>query len=122
MATLEEQKANRRKWVEALRSGEYEQAIRRLHREGAHCCLGVACRVAGLTDEELGGYANLTHQRRWGKVRDFFGLRDGFGSYNVDDGYSRCLTDDNDEGKSFAQIADIIESEPDGLFITPEAS
>jgi hypothetical protein len=35
----------RDKWVKALRSGEYEQAIGRLEEAGGYCCLGVLCAV-----------------------------------------------------------------------------
>lgn len=37
------------KWVEALRSGEYQQGVMYLKRDGCFCCLGVLCEVAGLT-------------------------------------------------------------------------
>lgn len=40
---------NQRKWIEALRSGEFEQATGRLHWSDdgdAYCCLGVACILA----------------------------------------------------------------------------
>lgn len=36
------------KWVDALRSGEFEQRGSFLRRGGKHCCLGVLCEVAGL--------------------------------------------------------------------------
>lgn len=49
-------KENVRKWVDALRSGEYAQtrnalAIRARNGETHHCCLGVACAVAGIEAE-----------------------------------------------------------------------
>ena len=34
------------KWVAALRSGEYEQARKKLYYAGGYCCLGVLCVVA----------------------------------------------------------------------------
>lgn len=39
----------KQKWVEALRSGEYEQADGALHdaRKNSYCCLGVLCVVVG---------------------------------------------------------------------------
>jgi hypothetical protein len=36
---------NARKWVEALRSGEYTQTQGVLRDESGYCCLGVACVV-----------------------------------------------------------------------------
>lgn len=32
-------------WIEALRSGKYEQGVKRLRDEDKMCCLGVACDV-----------------------------------------------------------------------------
>lgn len=39
----------KKKWLEALRSGEYKQGTGFLYEanEDRYCCLGVACRVAG---------------------------------------------------------------------------
>ena len=34
------------RWVAALRSGEYPQAINRLRFEDGYCCLGVLCELA----------------------------------------------------------------------------
>jgi hypothetical protein len=34
------------KWVDALRSGRYEQTTGRLANQEGYCCLGVACEVA----------------------------------------------------------------------------
>lgn len=50
-------------WITALRSGKYEQGQGCLIRQKkpgvfVHCCLGVACEVAGLApQEEEGDYA-----------------------------------------------------------------
>ena len=42
-------KRNRKAWVEALRSGKFRQTRQQLKsRNGAYCCLGVLCEVAGL--------------------------------------------------------------------------
>jgi trans-aconitate methyltransferase len=37
---------NVRRWVEALRSGDYVQGKGALAQDGKYCCLGVACEVA----------------------------------------------------------------------------
>ena len=54
------------KWVEALRSGKFEQATEQLKSDGGYCCLGVLCIVAGASwqhftgvDEETGDYLDL---------------------------------------------------------------
>jgi len=39
---------NKAKWIDALRSGKYEQCTNVLHADGGYCCLGVAVEV--LTD------------------------------------------------------------------------
>lgn len=36
----------KKQWVEALRSGKYEQGQGRLDYEGKQCCLGVLCKIA----------------------------------------------------------------------------
>lgn len=36
------------KWIEALRSGRYQQGNGYLNRAGKFCCLGVACESEGL--------------------------------------------------------------------------
>lgn len=45
-------KALKKKWVDALRSGEFNQTTGKLCRQeelgASYCCLGVLCKVAGL--------------------------------------------------------------------------
>ena len=47
--TEEQIRSNRKRWIEALRSGKYFQGVGFLHsiEMGAHyyCCLGVACEI-----------------------------------------------------------------------------
>lgn len=115
--TIEEMKANRKLWVEALRSGKYRQTKSKLKaRNGAMCCLGVLADLAGcewkydpdgkkyLANDEA-GFAPF-------EAMDFVGLKEGGGGYERGQ-----LSDLNDEGTSFKEIAAIIESEPPGLFI-----
>lgn len=37
----------RKQWIEALKSGKYKQTRKVLGNTEGHCCLGVACEVAG---------------------------------------------------------------------------
>jgi hypothetical protein len=37
----------KQKWVDALRSGEYQQTQKRLRKEDGFCCLGVLCDLYG---------------------------------------------------------------------------
>ncbi len=44
------------KWLDALRSGKYEQGAKRLRRNDAYCCLGVLCDL----------HAKTTGSGEWG--------------------------------------------------------
>lgn len=48
-------KAFKKKWVKALRSGDYKQTDAYLYNRGldGYCCLGVACKVLGADNDEL---------------------------------------------------------------------
>lgn len=103
-------------WVAALRSGEYRQGAGLLHSPdtGTYCCLGVACDLAvkhGVIKSYDGYEAVLGGTAR--PVVQWLGLSDDSAGY---DGGRGQLTYDNDVGKTFAEIADIIESNPPGLF------
>ncbi len=118
MLTLEQQKANRKLWVEALRSGKYRQTTGVLKDlAGGMCCLGVLCDVVGLAWTE-GDDRNYVAGTTYSAVAppeamQFVGLTEETGAYRsgID-----SLAVKNDKGATFAQIADIIESEPKGLF------
>jgi hypothetical protein len=103
----------RAKWTAALRSGEYEQGKKDLCTpDGAYCCLGVAGKVIGLSDYELRDIRNMS-VNPYALVAKTFGLRDVLGEYSTN-----ALFRHNDvEGLTFAQIADIIDAEPEGLFV-----
>lgn len=120
--------------VEALRSGDYKQTSGRLRRGDEFCCLGVMCEkyheitgeggwtpggpngldvfAAGDLDASV-NYASGSDLPD--AVRDWVGLKGWAGTYDTfTDGAS--LMERNDTGCTFAEIADIIESEPEGLF------
>jgi hypothetical protein len=110
---------NAKKWVEALRSGKYEQASNALRSGNAYCCLGVACEISGIgewdSDDRVSYAAYLEETGKLpARVMDWLGIRDDVGGYNNGD---NCLTDDNDNGRSFTQIANIIEKYQDELFV-----
>ena len=112
---------NQQAWVEALRSGRIVQARTVLGRtDGSRCCLGVAsdiCVEAGILPaptaclngelQYAGGVSGFAPE----SVRVFLGLRMRTGGYS-----KSSLVSDNDDGATFAEIADLIESEPAGLF------
>lgn len=121
---------NAKKWVAALRSGEYKQTTEVLYNktEDAYCCLGVACMVY---EQETGNMLTKDLEveqgfdeslRAFPEVQEWLGLNGEEGYFNqIERGkrYAKTLTTLNDsEGYSFEDIADVIESEPDGLFNT----
>ena len=111
---------NAKKWVVALRSGEFTQGTGSLERDGKNCCMGVACRLYqedvgdlritslanAITFDGLGGYPPQ-------KVQEWLGLKSHRGDYGFE---CESLVSANDSGKTFTEIADIIESESDTLF------
>lgn len=106
----------RQLWTAALRSGKYKQGQLKLEEDGAYCCLGVACLLA----EEHGVYVRrndkgevvggtLNYQRN---VQEWLGLSKPHGGFENDN-----LINLNDGlGKTFEEIADVIDSEPEGMF------
>lgn len=111
----------------ALRSGEYRQGrglLCALHKEGAsYCCLGVACEF--YRQENPGFYTEdsaARGRRTYGlnrnvvvlpsEVVDWLGLSNSLGAHAGND-----LVAANDSRRlTLAQIADLIEAEPEGLF------
>ena len=108
---------NAKKWVAALRSGKYKQGKGKLRHEGRYCCLGVACDISGLVAWEHNSYDDEEYELT-SQIKNWLGLNTSVGSY-YESTTLLTLVALNDSGKSFSEIADIIESEPDGLFEKP---
>jgi hypothetical protein len=117
---------NAKTWVEALRSGEYTQTHGALRKGDSFCCLGVACDLAvkaGVIPESR-EYARTSDVHEYdgstgilpGAVTKWMGLQTNAGAFLDSDKGETCLSELNDWGESFEQIADTIESEPKGLF------
>lgn len=115
---------NAKKWVEALRSDKFQQTKEKLYDGLAYCCLGVACEV--YAKENGGSFEKDFSYDEWffdgdsctlpDSVLHWLGIRTNAGSYDTFEDAS--LLADNDDGcKTFEEIADIIESEPEGLFV-----
>ena len=116
--TLEQMKEHRRLWVEALRSGKYKQGTHALRSsDDRYCCLGVLCDIAGV---EWGRHSSELYRAGYDitaappKAMGFVGLTDRIGGFGEG---SDALASWNDFGANFAEIADLIESNPPGLFI-----
>lgn len=114
----------KRRWVEALRSGEYTQGWGHLgkHWEGKkaqYCCLGVLCEVAGepttwLDYDEDGFKLMVTDGITAYPSYSLAARVDLPGRYGefpreVEDLIGNTLADLNDAGFTFSQIADLIE-------------
>lgn len=94
------------RWVSALQSGEYKQGTGLLHRDDKFCCLGVLC---DLHAKETGNlWEGSEHSSHYlyalvippGEVMEWAGLESDA---------ANNLTQMNDTGTSFEQIARVIE-------------
>ena len=117
---------NARAWVAALRSGKYKQGKRALHpTPDTYCCLGVACDLYQRAMGESWQNDNSSILSFWGnaqvlppRVRLWLGLTFPTSTYLKEDGRTyESLANLNDRGVTFNEIADLIESEPEGLFL-----
>lgn len=122
----------RAKWIEALRSGEYQQTPQRLCSLGedgeplGYCCLGVACEVYQKHEKRLAVRNDQEEQYRFydncsgvtpGVVRDWLGLRNAHGGPDdVESTISLVELNDRDK-KTFAEIADILEFDNGVYFV-----
>ena len=107
-------------WVAALRSGDYKQGKSYLSYQGKFCCLGVLCDLAVNMGVDVDVDANVCDEVYYDGKEDlppeaiwkWVGLTDQGGS-------SECgqLFQLNDDGLTFSEIADLIESRPAGLFV-----
>ena len=96
----------KKRWVAALRSGEYEQTAGKLRDEVGFCCLGVLYDIeADDWWENVGGPCWLTHKDGMGARLPEW-LSDQVGISIDDQSY---LAGMNDNGKTFKQIAAYIE-------------
>jgi hypothetical protein len=104
-------KSIKKKWVAALRSGEYEQGTGKLRDGDTYCCLGVLCDIHR---KETGGRWRLEKYRAENlrlpdEVVSWAGLKSKSPAvfYENEDQYLSVLNDDIE--CNFDQIADAIE-------------
>lgn len=117
---------NAKLWVDALRYEGFKQTTCRLQDENGYCCLGVACvvyeRETGdeLPKNEIGCYFENVLCGHFISVQNWLNLSSdmgGFANMELEEGITGNLTDLNDFFRfDFPDIADIIESQPKGLF------
>ena len=104
----------KQKWVDALRSGDYQQTKGRLRKEDEFCCLGVLCDLYGKEN-------NVEWQHN--EVDDYFYEKNStvlplsVMEWADVDGQSadicnvtETLAGLNDSGSTFNEIADLIEN------------
>lgn len=99
-------------WIAALRSGKYIQGYRRLRtRDSRYCVLGVACDVIDPTRWSLAHRAGSIAPVYVFDEQHAFTMPYELGLewYGMKD--QSTLAEMNDEGKSFAEIADYLERE-----------
>jgi hypothetical protein len=124
--TLDETKMKpeiKAEWLDALRSGEYQQASGKLYdaQTGGYCCLGVLCDLAerrGIVSRTADGDGTVFFGSAHAIVDDD-GVQEWAGLVSpnpevpdpdyVDGKFKTSLAGLNDEGKTFAELADMIE-------------
>lgn len=134
--TKEQIETNVKNWIAALRSGKYSQTEGYLKTDGGYCCLGVACEAAlhmspVPTKKEISEFSSVKMYYEFDGHYDLIpafaqealGLNDNEGSFFVrtdDPEYfdepSSLVEHNDNKGSTFEEIADIIESQPEGLF------
>mgnify|MGYP005811384871 CR=1 FL=1 len=113
-------------WIQALRSGEYEQGIDYLNYRGKLCCLGVACEVfikqggtlsRSTNENGVIEYHGLPTSMRTSlelptAVQAWLNLNTPLGDF-PEDFPGESLAALNDDGRTFEDIANVIETTPE---------
>lgn len=98
-----------RRWIEALKSGEYKQGKDQLCTGDAYCCLGVATHLHNPDHLMLeGDEGHLPN--------DITGLHLFGAAGRIIEGSHNFLTNLNDDGVTFLEIAAIMEKTPWKVF------
>lgn len=111
-----------KRWIKALRSGQYKQGKHQLHSGDKFCCLGVACdlfkeelELDTREAEMLGCEEKCTvYDSEWtvlpDVVQEHLDLKTIDGSPTLSEEDTFSLVSLNDGGMSFSQIADRLET------------
>lgn len=105
-------------WIKSLTSGEYKQAKNTLFQEacgpdhGGYCCLGVEQQCnSGLVDRKLTGEPAAFPKKEYLLSNNIIYMQNGFDGCDpatsrvTQGGHQYCVSDLNDEGTSFEEIA-----------------
>lgn len=110
------------KWVKALRSGDYTQGTGTLRSEKGFCCLGVLCNLhaeahpeTAAVQDDAGAYMGETaglpnDVKHWAGMKNYLGTFPGRVKFDYNGRAFYSLTEANDGGTTFVQIADYIEN------------
>lgn len=104
----------KKRWIEALRSGDYKQykcGLRRAYISGqiGHCCLGVLCDILPQYSVAAGGGTYVSPRGAW-LSGDTLNLDTGKYVAGLSRQDAGTLASMNDQGVSFEEIADWIEA------------
>lgn len=96
----------KRKWIEALRGGQYQQATLALRRNNvAFCCLGVLCDVTQPQEWACSAAGDWYHRDCDGTIDDDLAGEE----FGLTFEQQETLASLNDSGKTFGEIANYIE-------------
>lgn len=106
-------------WVDALKSGDYEQTDGELQNKYGYCCLGVACKIAVdngcvvKVEKSIGGIESVAYDESEGdlpeSVKNWYGLEKSDPILKIYEGDTITATDLNDNlCLTFNEIADAI--------------
>lgn len=110
-----------RKWIDALRSGDYQQCKNYLHTNDGYCCLGVACDILKIPveyDDDGVAYYQDEHEKLPASVYRQLNLIDNIGAIRAyTPHFEKPFTEEalsalNDNGYTFEKIADFMEKYP----------
>ena len=112
---------NKQEWIQALRSGHYQQCKGTLTDNVGFCCLGVWAKINGF--ETIYEEGEIDEQGYMSDPDDYMLLNGKRYNYDI---FTKLLTyttwtnlaEKNDSGATFEEIADIIEEEIEEKTIT----
>lgn len=114
---------NQRKWLKALESGKFAQGTGDLRKGDAYCCLGVAAELfkTPATNVHVTSFGKYEYDGRFSVAPTFvigaLGLFTGVGDMR---GGGCKLAVMNDDGRTFAEIAEHIRKNPANYFAEPK--
>lgn len=118
---------NAKKWIAALRDPNTRQIKGTLETSEGQCVLGVPCRLYADENPEWPVTIRGINCLRGGGSTSFSGYQEclpmvvvdwlGLASISGRMNSGKCLDSLNDIGWTFPDLADLIESEPEGLFV-----